>query len=253
MKHPLGIAAVVGGLLLLPVLTPSSAAAQSSRDWCSGMRVPTDAKETEARCAMLKAASAYLEKLGVLMPSDHQLEQALRAGGIDPKQEASCWGLPWGTLGNVFSAPDHLTLYRSELGCQRETQPLQLNSDRHDTRWQVESRDTCSVRISSDWDTFVSVEIDAGRAALSVTIITGTDGVTPQTIVVDDKVFTSNKPQYAITGQDAEDGLRAMLKGQFVKNVPYDRSVRLGDFAEIVEREIQRMSGCPGVPARLLN
>ncbi|MEM6413310.1 MAG: hypothetical protein AAF720_01470 [Pseudomonadota bacterium] len=213
---------------------------------CNRQRVPQAGSDAQMhRCELLSATLKYLDDQNLNDPSHQELKTALANSGINPQTEAICWGLPFGTLGGVFSQVWHLKAYQSELECPSLTPRLELNEKRYETEWEAEERKNCYARISSDFDTFITVELDARRNPVAIRISTGTDGVLPQSILVDNNHFQSKSSSYAIDGQEAERALTEMVNGEFVKNIPYDRTVSLGKFALVVGEEISLMSDCP--------
>jgi hypothetical protein len=211
-------------------------------------RRPPSLVEREIRCGKVQAALDFLEKGDIERPSKEQMAAALRAGGIDPDGKSSSWGLPWGRFGATFGGVYQLKGYSHELGCVSQSDLFRLNEKVYETPWRVECSPSppCGCRLDSDWDTFINMSLSYSGSRWLATISTGTDGVTPQAVVVDGKIFSSGKPEYAISGEEAIAAVRDMCPSRFVKNVPHDRTVKLDGFCEALREVEEREARCLG-------
>lgn len=239
---------------ILAVTIPAVLHAQSyaSQNSCNGERQPVDVNELELRCNLLGSA---IEKMRTNEGGHISFDAAqpiLADSGIDPEQDAACWGLPFSTLGRAFPNLFNLSGYQQELGC-----PIKPDLAVYDTHWMqaTASDERCLIVMVSDLDTFIFVEIDFSNLPVSFSVATGSGpgGNTSQSVIIDELTFTAESSNgHAIEGDAAEQAIIAMLSGSTVRNVPIGRTVRLGDFAEKLAVEIAKHQDCPGYSSGVL-
>lgn len=233
---------------ILTMTTPAALHAQNyaSQNSCSGLRQPADVDELELRCDLLGSAIDNMRTYTGGYLTFEAAQPILAGSGIDPEQDAACWGLPFSTLGHAFRNLFNVGGYQQELGC-----PTNPDLTVYGTQWNqaADTANRCLISITSDFETFISVDIDLSRNPASFSIATGNGpgGNVPQSVMVDELSFTTERSiGYAIEGDVAKQAVIAMLSGTTVRNVPMGRTVVLGDFAKKLAVEIAKLQDCPG-------